>query len=278
MARNRVQFHHGTSLTEFETRRYSSEAERYRALYKARCPRASDGHQSGVAAVRGETANGQVHYQYRHCRHQTTLGSRTLLAHNRLPLRAWPLTVCLLTTTKAYVAALELMRHLSVNCKTAWRLKHKVLRAMASRSTTRHLHGFVRIDDAPLGGERNGGKRGRGAPGKQAFVAAVETDVTMEHLRYAVLEPVRLRQCLTAGLVPAPPGAGGRCLQRWTGLLCAGRRYRARALGAGDGLRPGGVRSARCQMGQRRARQHQMRHQRSLLHDQALEICAATPG
>ena len=31
------------------------------------------------------------------------------------------------------------------------------------------------MDDADIGGERNGGKRGRGSPGKGAFVAAVET-------------------------------------------------------------------------------------------------------
>jgi hypothetical protein len=31
------------------------------------------------------------------------------------------------------------------------------------------------VDDAYLGGERNGGKRGRGSPGKTPIVAAVET-------------------------------------------------------------------------------------------------------
>ena len=33
----------------------------------------------------------------------------------------------------------------------------------------------IEIDDAYLGGERSGGRRGRGAPGKTPFVAAVET-------------------------------------------------------------------------------------------------------
>ena len=35
--------------------------------------------------------------------------------------------------------------------------------------------GRIEIDDAYLGGERNGGKRGRGSPGKTPIVAAVET-------------------------------------------------------------------------------------------------------
>jgi transposase-like protein len=35
--------------------------------------------------------------------------------------------------------------------------------------------GRIEVDDAYLGGERNGGKRGRGSPGKTPIVAAVET-------------------------------------------------------------------------------------------------------
>jgi len=41
--------------------------------------------------------------------------------------------------------------------------------------STKPLTGRVEIEDAYLGGERSGGKRGRGAPGKMPFVAAVET-------------------------------------------------------------------------------------------------------
>ena len=37
------------------------------------------------------------------------------------------------------------------------------------------LAGRVEVDDAYLGGERSGGKRGRGAAGKTPIVAAVET-------------------------------------------------------------------------------------------------------
>ena len=37
------------------------------------------------------------------------------------------------------------------------------------------MSGRVELDDAYLGGERTGGKRGRGAAGKTPFVAAVET-------------------------------------------------------------------------------------------------------
>lgn len=97
----------------------------------------------------------------------------------------------LLTTTKTNLSALELSRSLGVAYSTAWRMKQKIMQAMTEREAPRRLDGFVQVDDAYLGGERNGGKVGRGAPGKQAFVMAVETDETLEHPRYAVLEPVR---------------------------------------------------------------------------------------
>jgi ISXO2-like transposase domain len=46
---------------------------------------------------------------------------------------------------------------------------------MMERDADERLKGRVELDDAYLGGERAGGERGRGAPGKTPFVAAVET-------------------------------------------------------------------------------------------------------
>jgi hypothetical protein len=54
--------------------------------------------------------------------------------------------------------------------------KHKLLEAMAERGSGRLLTGVVVADDAVVGGKRRGGKRGRGAEGKAAFIAAVELD------------------------------------------------------------------------------------------------------
>ena len=47
---------------------------------------------------------------------------------------------------------------------------------MIERDDQKALSGSVELDDAYLGGERSGGKRGRGAEGKTPFVAAVETN------------------------------------------------------------------------------------------------------
>ena len=190
MGINLVQFQPGLSMAEFIDR-YGTEAKCYRALYKSRwpagfrCPCCGDRRRSRFR--RGA----QVYYQCRACRHQATLTSGTLFAGSTLPLRTWLLALHLLTATKTNLAALELMRHLGVNYKTAWRLKHKVMQAMAERENTRRLKGFVQIDDAYLGGERNGGKRGRGSENKQPFVIAVETGDDLERPAIVVIEPVR---------------------------------------------------------------------------------------
>lgn len=81
----------------------------------------------------------------------------------------------LLGQSKTNLSALELMRHLGVSYPAAWRVKHKLMQAMAEREARRKLGGVVQLDDAYLGGERNGGKAGRGSENKRPFVIAVET-------------------------------------------------------------------------------------------------------
>ena len=79
----------------------------------------------------------------------------------------------------------QLGRRLGVTQTTAWKIKHKLKQVMLERDASKRLAGRIEIDDAYLGGERHGGKRGRGAPGKTPFVAAVETT--------AEGKPVRLK-------------------------------------------------------------------------------------
>ena len=55
------------------------------------------------------------------------------------------------------------------------------------RDRAHPLSGWVELDDAYLGGERSGGKRGRGAPGKTPFVAAVETNDEGHPLRMKLI-------------------------------------------------------------------------------------------
>lgn len=55
------------------------------------------------------------------------------------------------------------------------RIKYKIMQCMADREADRKLGGLVEIDDAYLGGERNGGKVGRGSENKVPFVIAVSS-------------------------------------------------------------------------------------------------------
>ena len=80
------------------------------------------------------------------------------------------------------------------------------------------LGGFVELDDAYLGGERSGGKRGRGAPGKTPFVAAVETNDEGHPLRVklTVVEGFRLTDRRLGTAAPEHRHSGAL---RWAGLL-----------------------------------------------------------
>lgn len=190
MAMNTVQFQAGLSIPEFLAQ-YGTEAKCRRALFRSRWPR---GFRCPACQQRAHSRfrrAGQIYYQCSACRHQTTLLSGTLFEATKLPLTTWFLALYLLTSTKTNLAALELKRHLGVCYRTAWRIKHKVMQAMTVREESRQLNGFVQIDDAYLGGEFTGGKTGRGSPNKQPFLIAVETDDTLEHPRFAVIEPVR---------------------------------------------------------------------------------------
>ena len=130
-------------------------------------------------------------FQCSACRRQTSLIAGTIFASTKLPLRIWFRAMYHLTQSKQGISSIELGRRLGVTQTTAWKLKHKLTQVMMERDAGKHLTGRVEIDDAYLGGERSGGKRGRGAPGKTPFVAAVET--TPEG------KPVRLKLRRVAG-------------------------------------------------------------------------------
>ena len=87
------------------------------------------------------------------------------------------------------MSALSLKRHLGVSYPTAWLIHHKLMQSMFERDELYALCGTVQIDDAYLGGERTGGKAGRGSENKIPFVAAVSMD-EKEHPRYAKFTPV----------------------------------------------------------------------------------------
>ena len=103
------------------------------------------------------------------CKKQLRLTAGTVFENTKLPLTTWFLAIYHLTQSKGGISSIELGRRLGVKQPTAWLMKHKLMRAMAEREAKKpQLQGRVEIDDAYLGGERSGGKRGRGAAGDPA--------------------------------------------------------------------------------------------------------------
>lgn len=106
------------------------------------------------------------HYQCRKCRHQSTLTASTIMETTMLHLTTWFLAFYLVGQAKTGISSLALMRHLGVNCRTAWLIHNKIMQAMSEQEDGFVLRGKVQVDDAYLGGEHCGGKPGRGSEKK----------------------------------------------------------------------------------------------------------------
>ena len=179
----------GLSETEFRERFGTEEACR-KALYDMRwregltCPACG-----GRSFCQLRT---RKLFQCNRCKRQVRLTAGTVFQDTKLPLVTWFAAIYHLTQSKGGISSIELGRRLGVKQGTAWLVKHKLMRAMGAREAAKpKLEGRVEVDDAYLGGERPGGKRGRGAPGKTPVVAAVETT--------AERKPKRLRLTVVKG-------------------------------------------------------------------------------
>lgn len=174
MVMNRVQFQRGLSMAEFMDR-YGSEERCEAALAASRWPAGFVCPACGGPSRSSFRREGRLYWQCAKCPHQCSLTSDTIFHRSKLPLTSWFLAMHLLTQAKNNVSALELKRHLGVCYTTAWLLKHKLMEVMRLSEDGRQLTGRVEIDDAYLGGQRSGGKAGRGSENKVPFLAAVQT-------------------------------------------------------------------------------------------------------
>ena len=174
MAMNRVQFQPGLSMPEFMAQ-YGTDEQCEDALCASRWPGGFVCMLCGGSSHSSFRREGRLYFQCSACRHQHSVISGTIFESTKLPLRRWFLAMHFLTQSKNNISALELMRHLGVSYRSAWLMKHKLMEVMYLRERPRKLTGRVEIDDAYLGGERSGGKPGRGSENKVPFVAAVQT-------------------------------------------------------------------------------------------------------
>jgi len=190
MSINRIQFQTGLSMPEF-LEQFGTEAQYEAALEQSRWP------QGFVCPCCSETGcsvfivGAHKMFQCKACRHQTSLTAGTLFQSTKLPLATWFLAIYLVSQAKTGLSALALKRYLGVRYPTAWLIQHKLMQSMCERETKYTLSGQVQVDDAYLGGERSGGKAGRGSENKVPFVAAVSLDGNGHPLRIQLTQVTR---------------------------------------------------------------------------------------
>ena len=172
MAKNRIQFQAGLSMPDF-LKDYGTEAQCELALEVARwpdgfrCPRCAAGAHYVLRDGKRKV------FQCNACRHQASLIASTVFQGTKLPLTIGFLAIYLISQAKTGLSALALKRQRGVSYPTAWLIHHKLMQVMADREDRYVLDGKVQVDDAYLGGERSGGKVGRGSENKIPFIAAV---------------------------------------------------------------------------------------------------------
>src|SRR3954467_908900 len=177
-------------------------------------------------------------FQCNRCKKQVRLTAGTVFQDTKLPLTVWFQAIYHLTQSKGGVSSIELGRRLGVKQGTAWLMKHKLMRAMAAREAAKpKLSGRVEMDDAYLGGERSGGKRGRGAAGKTPIVAAVETTPERKprRLRLSVVKGFRKKEVEKVAKRDFAPGTNvvSDGLSCWSAVEKAGCEHFPMATGAG---------------------------------------------
>ena len=187
--KNKIQFQKGMSVNEL-MKSYGTEDQCVSALEGMRwpkgfvCPKCASKKYAIVYHGRART------YRCIPCKAETTLTGNTIFHSTKLALTVWFQAIYFLTQTKNDISALELKRLIGVGYCTAWRIKHKLMQVMYLREQATVLSGTIEMDDSYLGGEANGGKRGRGSENKAPFIAAVQKNKE-GHPLYAVFSPVK---------------------------------------------------------------------------------------
>ena len=177
-------------------------------------------------------------FQCNRCKRQVRLTAGTVFQDSKLPLTTWFAAIYQLTQSKGGISSVELGRRLGVKQGTAWLMKHKLMRAMAAREAAKpKLSGRVEVDDTYLGGERTGGKRGRGAAGETPVIAAVETTAERKprRLRLTVVKGFRKKEVEKAAKRDLAPGTNvvSDGLSCWPAVEKAGCAHFPMATGSG---------------------------------------------
>jgi len=113
-------------------------------------------------------------YECSGCNHQTSVIAGTIFQNTRKPLKTWFTAIWWVTTQKNGASATGLQQVLGLKSyETAWTWLHKIRKAMVVPNRQK-LTGTIEVDEAYVGGEDEGGKRGRGSENKALVAIAVE--------------------------------------------------------------------------------------------------------
>ena len=234
MARNRIQFQKGLSEARFAVL-YGSEERCREALARWRwrngfiCPKCG-GREHCVLSYR-------CLYQCNACRRQTSLTAGTIFDSTKVTLTTWFRAMYLITQTKQGVSSIELGRRLGVTQTTAWKIKTKLAEVMRIAGESERLDGRIEMDDAYLGGQRSGGKTGRGSPGKKPIVVAVQTSEDGRPRRIKLRRIARFKRKRVKSIAKKIIAEGATVvtdgLNCFRGVADAGCRHVAMATGSG---------------------------------------------
>ena len=126
-------------------------------------------------------------FKCKQCDFRTTLRSGTVMEHSNLPIRAWYVAMCFMTSTKKGISACELQRQLGISqYVTVWKLMHKIRAMMGKCDDKYKLKDSVEFDEgffsvAISSKDRNKLKRGKGSE-RQVNVAVLAESVPLEDI------------------------------------------------------------------------------------------------
>ena len=137
-------------------------------------------------------------YECKSCNFRTSLRSGTIMQSSKLSFLVWYKTMFLLSMTKKGFSSKEIQRQLGLKrYEPVWAMVHKLRKAMGQRDARYTLEGMMEMDEGyftveSTEVEKQKGKRGKGAAGKQnvAILAEstplenIETGEKSRHCRY----------------------------------------------------------------------------------------------
>ena len=111
-------------------------------------------------------------YECNECHYQESAIANTVMHKSHTSLRKWFLALYLISHDKRGISATALQKHIRVSYPTAWLMLHKIRNSMKLQDTKYQLNNVIEMDEGFFGGQKRGGKRGRGTD-KEKVVAEV---------------------------------------------------------------------------------------------------------